>query len=110
MITPSKIGIMIIIAACHHLCLLANAEIYPAGELGFSDIGGRQPDVEVGNYTHRIISGEYRDSERTEDCDVSKTFAKMNASAKYCNKKARPLGEVRIWFAGEHWEVQSISH
>ena len=42
------------------------------------DIENGQPDSDVWNYSvNRSISNDYRDSERSGDCDVFKTFAKL---------------------------------
>ena len=75
-----------------------------------ADIGDWQADSAVGGYLlNRSTSGEYRDSPRAEDCDVSKTFAGMNVSMKYRNRKGRSLGKCVSGLWG-HWQIQSISN
>ena len=66
----------------------ANASNYAPIELEFGDIDCRNNAREVGNYSvNRGGADDYRDSERTEDCDAFKAFATTNLQQRYKGKK-----------------------
>ena len=51
------------------------AEFHPS-DIEFGEIENRQTDSAVGYFlANRITANEYRDADRTEDCDVSETPA-----------------------------------
>ena len=63
--------------------------ISPPIGIEFGAIDGRAADIAGGHYlVNRIISDEYRDSERTEDCDAFRTSEKENLDMRYLSKKA----------------------